>query len=611
MRAAAAALAEAEELLRQGRKSEAEGKFRAVLAAAPAHPVALHWLSLLAKEKGDFQAAEMLLRQAIAAAPQEAAFHNNLGNLLRARARAEAAEACYRDALSLNPDYAEAAFNLGVALKDQKRFDEALASFARAAELRPGYAEAHTQIAALLREAKRFADALAQLDLALAAQPDYFAARYYRGIVLSALERHADAADELRRAVQLNPASHEAHYALANALQYLGRLDEALQSYWAAIQAEPGSVAAHYDFNLLAWTMGRKDLHGRSYGHARRLAGDRPDLLLAEAELRMKFNQYDGAEQLLRLAQEQAPERGDLAAALARSLAGQKKFEASYPFFAAAVASEPASLAHRQNFAAACLRDGQLKDAIRLFEEARALAPYDQLTLGGLSLAYRQTGDSRYAGLVAPERYVKLYEIRVPGFADAELFNALLAEELARLHTRKVEPFDQTLRHGTQTVGRLFSAPSAQIAALREAIAEAVRSYISDLPDDPAHPTAARKAEDFTFFGSWSCRLRSSGYHTNHVHTQGWISSAYYVAVPEEVDGSAAHPGWLKFGESNLALGERDCAAHFVRPRVGLLALFPSFYWHGTVPFASEKSRMTIAFDVVPGNVVLGEPQNY
>jgi hypothetical protein len=38
----------------------------------------------------------------------------------------------------------------------------------------------------------------------------------------------------------------------------------------------------------------------------------------------------------------------------------------------------------------------------------------------------------------------------------------------------------------------------------------------------------------------------------------------------------------------------------FVKPIVGRLVLFPSFYWHGTVPFASDSDRMTIAFDVVP-----------
>ena len=41
-------------------------------------------------------------------------------------------------------------------------------------------------------------------------------------------------------------------------------------------------------------------------------------------------------------------------------------------------------------------------------------------------------------------------------------------------------------------------------------------------------------------------------------------------------------------------------AEHYVRPEPGLLALFPSYMWHGTVPFGGEEPRLTIAFDIVP-----------
>jgi hypothetical protein len=95
--------------------------------------------------------------------------------------------------------------------------------------------------------------------------------------------------------------------------------------------------------------------------------------------------------------------------------------------------------------------------------------------------------------------------------------------------------------------------------------------------------------------------LRSSGYHSNHLHNEGWISSAYYVALPDEVADSASGQGALKFGESKFALGESDRPEQFVRPAVGKLVLFPSYFWHGTVPFVSQGARLTIAFDVVPG----------
>jgi hypothetical protein len=31
-----------------------------------------------------------------------------------------------------------------------------------------------------------------------------------------------------------------------------------------------------------------------------------------------------------------------------------------------------------------------------------------------------------------------------------------------------------------------------------------------------------------------------------------------------------------------------------------MLVLFPSYFWHGTVPFSSGHARLTVAFDAVP-----------
>jgi hypothetical protein len=31
-----------------------------------------------------------------------------------------------------------------------------------------------------------------------------------------------------------------------------------------------------------------------------------------------------------------------------------------------------------------------------------------------------------------------------------------------------------------------------------------------------------------------------------------------------------------------------------------MLVLFPSYFWHGTIPFQSPQPRLTVAFDAVP-----------
>jgi hypothetical protein len=37
-----------------------------------------------------------------------------------------------------------------------------------------------------------------------------------------------------------------------------------------------------------------------------------------------------------------------------------------------------------------------------------------------------------------------------------------------------------------------------------------------------------------------------------------------------------------------------------VRPKEGLLVLFPSYLFHRTLPFESDQKRISIAFDVIP-----------
>ena len=70
--------------------------------------------------------------------------------------------------------------------------------------------------------------------------------------------------------------------------------------------------------------------------------------------------------------------------------------------------------------------------------------------------------------------------------------------------------------------------------------------------------------------------------------------------MPSEVSESEAHGGGIKFGESDIDLGWRGLAARKIQPQVGRLVLFPSYMWHGTVPYESNDTRMTVAFDAVP-----------
>jgi tetratricopeptide (TPR) repeat protein len=598
----ASALAEADRHRKSGHPAEAERVLRRYLAENQPSADAMNYLALLLAQRGELPEAASLFEGAIRLAPKAAALHSNLGNLRRRIGDLAAAESSLRRAIDLDPSYAEAFHNLGIVLRAQGRSNDALDALRSAIALRPHYWEALTEAGAILIDAGQHEDALQPLNMAVTVRPDYFDGHYYRATALTALDRFDEAFRELDQALALRSGSGPAHHARGNALARAGRDDEALEAYGRAIELAPDLLEAHREYNKLAWQLGRTDLNLTSYAKARARLGETPDLLLAEANQRLRHDEAAIAEGLLRKAHDQAPERGDIANALARALTMEGRYDESVALLEKLVKSEPDAVYNHRDLAVALLKTGEARQAQAVLEEALRLAPFDQVNLAHLMLAYRETGDSRLAPLFDLDRHIGVYDIEQPsGFADVAAFNAALRDELMGLHTRRVEPFDQTLRGGTQTTGQLFDRSSRAVEGVRERIREAVADYIRRMPADPAHPLLARREDDFTFAGSWSCRLRSAGYHTNHVHAEGWISSAYYVALPEAVE--QGEQGWLKFGESNLALGRRDAPSRAIKPAVGKLVLFPSYFWHGTVPFRSDDMRLTVAFDVVPGQV--------
>ena len=113
-------------------------------------------------------------------------------------------------------------------------------------------------------------------------------------------------------------------------------------------------------------------------------------------------------------------------------------------------------------------------------------------------------------------------------------------------------------------------------------------------------PLRSRNTGRYDIAGIWSVMLRPNGFHIDHVHPQGWLSSACYIDLPDAVDKEGSHEGWIKFGEPGVPTEPRLDPEYFVIPEPGRLVLFPSFMWHGTVPFSGDQTRLTIAFDVVP-----------
>jgi len=142
-----------------------------------------------------------------------------------------------------------------------------------------------------------------------------------------------------------------------------------------------------------------------------------------------------------------------------------------------------------------------------------------------------------------------------------------------------------------------MTKPFIFIKQYLNALEAPIRAYIATMRA-PDHPWSGRKTDKFKLSGCWSVKLKPNGYHINHLHPEGWISSAYYVSLPDVTRSGQGQEGWIKFGEPRwLTPG---CAVEkVVQPKEGRLVLFPSYMWHGTIPFSSGE-RITAPFDIVP-----------
>ena len=233
--------------------------------------------------------------------------------------------------------------------------------------------------------------------------------------------------------------------------------------------------------------------------------------------------------------------------------------------------------------------------------KAMDLAPLDQSVLAWAATAARAAGDPLYRELCEYESMVGTYELEAPaGWATRADYLRDLNSALDKHHVMAEHPSAQSLRHGTQTTYRLSGSQDPAIRAFFRAVDGPIREHLAKLGTG-ADPLRRRNTGGYRIVGAWSVRLRPGGFHLDHMHHEGWLSSAFYVETPDGALDRDGHEGWLRLGQPPFPTVPEQPAERFIRPKPGRLVLFPSYMWHGTMPFHTEERRTTIAFDLLPG----------
>ena len=526
------------------------------------------------------------LERAIHSAPDDAALHAAYAKRLAELGRHEAAIQRYDQALALDPDLQEARFSRALLLWAAGRTQEAVPDLdVLAASQR---ADVQALRGAMLEELQRSGDAAQAYDSALALDPHSQAAADGRAriaihrkepdaivhcrralasrgddpelqlqmILSAAVELGEDAIPLLHEFVLRHPGVTTAHERLAEMRAEAGEGETFADAYVAALRGRPRDKALQLSYSMSLARAGRLEAALESIDSARATFGGDRDFMLLEIFVANHAGLVDRSGALL----DRLDDLPD--AQLAR---GQ----------------------HR-------LQTGRPREAQRFLEAAVQANPDSLMNWAVLAVAWRLTGDPRHAWLCEQPG---LYGSRDLGLSAAELTR--LAEVLRALHSARFHPVGQSLRGGTQTRGGLLARPEPEIAALGEALGDAVRDHIANLPPaDPKHPLLRYRDSHLSFGGSWSVRLADGGFHVAHVHPGGVLSSACYISLPEGLGEEDAQEGWLEIGRPPPELKVDLPPLQLVEPRAGKLVLFPSYVFHGTRPFRAGE-RLSVAFDVV------------
>ena len=584
----------------QGRAADAVRLLEPMLRLDPRSPMANHLLALCRFALGDLAGAETAIRAAIAADRRRPDLHVVLGEIMQHAGRAPEMEKAMRAALALDRRHPAAAAGLAQLLNVLGRPEEALQVTTPAAAAANSPARVLEVHGSTLKRLDRWPEALECFRRA--ATSDSVNAKVEYAAMLREMGRDEEAAQVAQQALALGRNHPGAWSMIGRILQDQGRLDEAEAAYRQAVALAPFEFMLHHTLAELLWARtADPELTAAPLVQALRQSAT-PPLVALRAKLYNRAGRPDAAYAMLADAVRQVPTEPVLLSAVASAAMFAGDVDAAVGYAERSVAVNGGAAVAQTLLAETCLAAGQGDRAAAILDELLKAQPQDQKLLALLWIARRLTHDPRYHELYDYETMVGVYELPTPkGWSNLPAYLADLAAVLKGLHVMRSDPLDQSLRNGTQTEQNLALSTDPVVAAFFETVMTPIREHAEKLGRG-RDPLRARNAAKQLIKAGWSAKLQPGGFHANHLHPQGWLSSAFYVELPGAVDrDDGRREGWLKMGEPGLVTRPALQPEHYVKPAPGRLVLFPSYMWHGTVPFSGEESRLTVAFDVVPG----------
>ena len=254
------------------------------------------------------------------------------------------------------------------------------------------------------------------------------------------------------------------------------------------------------------------------------------------------------------------------------------------------------------NLAATLLATDDPSAALNITDNCLSADPYCQNALAYKAIALSQLQrELDWKILYNFDELIHKTHVDIPkNFDSLESFNAQLEKDIRNHPTLTWEPLERVTRGGAVTKDILLN-PTKSIKAFKQTLSAAINKYRDTLSAEANHPFYSRipKKYRLTLIASI---LKEKGKHPPHIHESSWLSGVYYVNIPSVINNkSDEHAGWLEFGNPDYLLPANFTSrTTVVKPEEGAAVFFPSYFFHGTIPFTGSDERIGIAFDVYP-----------
>lgn len=415
---------------------------------------------------------------------------------------------------------------------------------------------------------------------------------------------------EFRRALQLTPNAADVLANFGALLHYRGHQTEAIENYRQVLTQDPDEIGVRCNLAKALADCGQfKDALIEADDAVRRANGLQGSLATRGAVLVDEERYADAAESLARsLELEPVNDMALVNLALCKLLLHET--DEAIGCLIRAVEINPHNARAVSDLINVLSTTDDHQGALSLAEGFLGEHPAERLVIGSYAQALLNAGRTDDAtALTDCEQLVQVFDLPVPDdFESQHAFHAQLMNELQKDPSLLSNPVGKATSGGAQT-GELYldSSPAMRAFATlaNNAIAQAAATYVQRGLEN--HPVMLPATEQWQL-RAWGTIIHAGGGQSPHLHPLGWLSAVYYAALPDDMQAEGPHAGWLEFGQP----AERfHClnqpALTPVEPREGRLVIFPSWFWHRTLPFrsdnpASSEPRVSIAFDAMPGN---------